>query len=436
MASRFGQTKFGSLQDPTGLFEHRDPSPTSPQYDSTIWWEDREGQPDNEESLREQLKTVDDHVSRLQEMLKYERTKCNRLQLRSRQQEAELKRREQNINKLKEKLSLFTDRHKDKTPAIRILNTLPSARGKREQLIGKRQEDGAVLLMLERREAELREAMKLRHSLTSVLHALRCDMEQTLSEIEGCLDETHYLDKRLDQAERALGDHVTGGVVQSWRQVQSKLGTCIYKEGSTAFNTDQDKLMAHLEGELKESQRLVQMQQKILQDSVWSPVPSELGNCYFIEEWDRLREHWTEFEVQRRTFESERKAFTEAAIRLSHERQDFEQRKASLVKHQFLCDSPVYGKGIQPSNKRESAGLGLSGIKPLNTPGRHMSVTPTAIRQRGDVTGYPRTVRIQTPSTPELYSALKLPYSRCGSTEDLWNSGTNPAADPQADWSF
>lgn len=31
--------------------------------------------------------------------------------------------------------------------------------------------------MLERREAELREAMKLRHSLTTLLHGLRVDME-------------------------------------------------------------------------------------------------------------------------------------------------------------------------------------------------------------------------------------------------------------------
>lgn len=31
---------------------------------------------------------------------------------------------------------------------------------------------------MERREAELREAMKLRHSLTTLLHALRVDMEQ------------------------------------------------------------------------------------------------------------------------------------------------------------------------------------------------------------------------------------------------------------------
>lgn len=30
-------------------------------------------------------------------------------------------------------------------------------------------------------------------------------------------------DKRLDQTEVGLGEHVTGGVVQSWRQIQKKL---------------------------------------------------------------------------------------------------------------------------------------------------------------------------------------------------------------------
>lgn len=41
-----------------------------------------------------------------------------------------------------------------------------------------RGEESALRVMLERREAELREAMKLRHSLATLLHALRADMEQ------------------------------------------------------------------------------------------------------------------------------------------------------------------------------------------------------------------------------------------------------------------
>lgn len=49
------------------------------------------------------------------------------------------------------------------------LELLPSTR---------RREEAALRLMLERREAELREAMKLRHGLTTLLHAVRVDMEQ------------------------------------------------------------------------------------------------------------------------------------------------------------------------------------------------------------------------------------------------------------------
>lgn len=311
--------------------------------------------------------------------------------------------------------------------AIKVLNILPSARGKREQptVAANKREEGTVRLMLERREAELREAMKLRHSLTSVLHALRCDMEQTLSDLEGFTDETHYIDKRLDQAEGALGDHVTGGVVQSWRQVQKRLGTFIC-EGPTEVGTDHDKLVAQLESDLKESQQLVKMQQQLLQDSIGSPVPSELTDSYFLEEWDRLQELRAELEHQRGTFEKERQAFTDAAIRLSHERRDFEQQKASLLKQKYLCDYPVFGNETQANNKRERTGLNFSGIRPLNTSGSPMPSTPsTAVSKREAESK----VRIQTPSTPELYSALNLSYNHCRGTENMWDR-TNPATNP------
>lgn len=53
---------------------------------------------------------------------------------------------------------------------------------------------------------------------------------KTLSDTVDLQDEAHTEDKRLDQAEVALGDHVTGGVVQSWRRVQKRLGD-ILSEG-------------------------------------------------------------------------------------------------------------------------------------------------------------------------------------------------------------
>lgn len=92
----------------------------------------------------------------------------------------------------------------------------------------------------------------------------------------------------LAQAEANLGDHVTGGVVQRWRQVQRKLGELLSEgkhpssgalgremalenvcscdpAGPTGVDGDQDKLLARLESDLKESQQLVRLQQQLLQ---------------------------------------------------------------------------------------------------------------------------------------------------------------------------
>lgn len=95
-------------------------------------------------------------------------------------------------------------------------------------------------------------------------------------------------ENRLDQAEELLGDHLTGGVVQGWRQVQRKLGILVQGEaeaagshlafsdaahagwnnggaGPVGSSTDHDKLLARLEAELQESQHLVRLQQQLLQ---------------------------------------------------------------------------------------------------------------------------------------------------------------------------
>uniref|UniRef100_UPI0037E70408 afadin- and alpha-actinin-binding protein n=1 Tax=Semicossyphus pulcher TaxID=241346 RepID=UPI0037E70408 len=299
--------------------------------------------------------------------------------------------------------------------------------------------------MLGRREAELREAMKLRHSLTTLLHTLRVDMEHTLSDVVDVQEEAQAEDTRLDQAEEALGDHVTGGVVQSWRQVQRRLGDML-PEGLSDVGTDHDKLLARLENDLKESQQLVRLQQQLLQDSLASPVPSELADSYFLEEWERLQMHWAELDHQRRTFERERQSFTDAAIRLSHERHDLEFQKASLLKQQYLRDSPVFTKAAPNSNnRRDSSSLNFSGLGPTSVSGC-LPITPSSTQSgTAAVSALQQgAVRVKTPSTPELYSALNLSYN-CRSREvDHWSETWDGRADrivhtpqaPHLDWSF
>ncbi|XP_038570049.1 afadin- and alpha-actinin-binding protein isoform X2 [Micropterus salmoides] len=450
MASRFGQRRVTRCPEYSDSYIVRDqsPSPLNERSHCASWWADREEHKEQEDSLREHLKEMDNHVARLQDMLRCERAKCSRLQLRSNQQEAELKRREQQSNRLKERLSQLTDRHREKGPSIEVLNLPPGGRGKREQPIKPlrstaKREEATLRLMLERREAELREAMKLRHSLTTLLHALRVDMKQTLSDMVDVCGEAQTEEKRLDEAEVALGDHVTGGVVQSWRQVQRRMGD-ILSEGRTGVGTDHDKLLAQLETDLKESQQLVRLQQQLLQDSLTSPVPIELADSYFLEEWERLQVRWAELEHQKRTFERERQSFTDAAIRLSHERRDFERQKSSLLKQQYLCDSPLFGKGAPTSNnRRDSTSLNFSGLGPTSISGC-LPITPSSTKsEAAAVSGlHQGRVSVQTPSTPELYSALNLSYN-CREVEpqsETWDSRADGMVDtsqaPHLDWSF
>ncbi|KAI4880679.1 hypothetical protein NFI96_010832, partial [Prochilodus magdalenae] len=321
----------------------------------------QEEQKENSSSLQEQLVERDQYIARLQDALRLEREKNVKLQSRFNQQGAELRRKEQHTNRMREKLSQFTDRHRDRGATIEIINTLPKPSGRREPTSRSARADArkeqALQLMLERREAELREAMKLRHSLTTLLHALRTDMQRTLQDSVDTEEEAEdQVDTSwLGQSEQSLGDHVTGGVVLEWKHLKKRLQV-LQSESPVAVRTDQEKLLAQLEEELEQSRELVRVQQQLLQDNMDSPLPDALTDSYYLEEWDRLQDRWVELKRQRRNFQQERQAFTDAAIRLGHERCVFEQQKAALLKQQFLSTSPI----TKPShsNRRESTALG------------------------------------------------------------------------------
>ncbi|XP_051560304.1 afadin- and alpha-actinin-binding protein B [Myxocyprinus asiaticus] len=391
----------------------------------------RDEQKDLTNSLQEQLVEKDLHISRLQDALTSEREKCASLQSRCHQQGSELKRREQHINRVRERLSQFTDKHKHRGVSMEIINVLPKRMGRREPAFKTTKVDGssvspcrteeALRLLLDRREAELREAMKLCHALTTLLHMLQNHMAQMLQENPEVEDEME--DSALVKSEQCLGDHVTGGVVQEWTRVQKRLRE-LMSQSPVSKGTDQEKLLAHLEDELEQSRQLVRLQQQLLQDSVTPPLPAALMDCYYLEEWERLQDQWEELKRQRRSFQRERQAFTEAAIRLGHERCEFEQQKATHLKSDFLSVSPV--KRNSQWNRRESTALGdLRAAVP-----DRLSLSPCAVAthssEGSEVTPWSRQNMIMSPNTPELYSALKLPYYRSERTcrSDSWEEGT------------
>nr|XP_057938339.1 afadin- and alpha-actinin-binding protein isoform X2 [Doryrhamphus excisus] len=406
MALRFSQMGSGKQQDFSDAHLPSNASPLSQIFHQSISSSDYRYQAD---SLR--LKEMDEHVVRLQDMLKCERNKTAHLQLRWNQQEAELKRREQQSHRMKERL---TDRHKERGHSIEVLNFPLGGGGKRAKPVKSswstaKQEEAALRLMLDRREAELREAMKLRHSITTLLHALRVDMEQTLSNFQDAEGEFPNDDKSLTQAEAALGDHVTGGVVERWKRVQRKLAD-LRSEGHTDVGTDHDKLLSQLHAELKESQDLVRLQQQMLQDNLMSHLPSELADSYYVEEWERLKVRRAELEHQKRTFERERQSFTDAAIRLSRERLDFEQQKGSFLKQLYLCGTWEVHGNKHDGTLHSLGSPGLSGCVPISP-----SSTKSSPEGCHLVSGLHRR-RLATASTPQLYAALGL--SRPCSAQD------------------
>ncbi|XP_060716505.1 afadin- and alpha-actinin-binding protein [Tachysurus vachellii] len=368
----------------------------------------KEDSKEQNRSVQEQLMERDQFITRLRDALQGEREKTSKLQSRCNQQALELKRREQLVNRMKEKLSQFTDRHRDRGLSIETINALPKLLGQREPVSRRAQSDGrkeeALRLMLERREAELREAMKLRHCLTTLLHALRTDMQQTLEEIVNTEEEEEEKKKtatsRLVQSEQSLGDHVTGGVFLEWTHVQKRMRE-LQSQSPVAVRTDQEKLLAQLEEELEQSRELVRVQQQLLQESVAVPLPDPLVDSYYLEEWERLQDKWVEFDRQRRSFQQERQAFTDAAIRLGRERCEFEQQKASLLKQQFLSTSPVMK--TSHSNRRESTAL--SELRRLSL---SPCVTPTS--EGSEVMPWSGQNTGMTPNTPELYCMLQLPF--------------------------
>ncbi|XP_063061436.1 afadin- and alpha-actinin-binding protein isoform X2 [Engraulis encrasicolus] len=397
-------------------------APTADPAQNALMTSHRDDRRERTATLKDQLVERDQHVARLQDALKREREKCVQLQSRCGQQVAELRRRELQNNRLKERL-LTDSRYKDKGPAMEMLNAPPKAASKKGDPASKasrtdsrKEEEAALRIILERREAELREAMKLRHAITTLLHTLRTDMEQTLQVILNDKQQEEEPDsQRLVQSEVVLGDHVTGGVVKEWIRVQ-KILRDMHSQGGSAGATDQEKLIGQLERELEESRQLVRSQQQLLQDSVTAALPAPLLDCYYLEEWERLEDQRAELDRQRQSFERERRAFTDAAIRLGHERCEFEQQKACLVRQQYLFHSPPIQLTHHHHSRRHSSTtkMALSGDPGLHSPDSLGGLaTPSSTSSSNQSPETPRGHQeVMTPSTPELYSALSLPYPR------------------------
>lgn len=341
-------------------------------------------------------------VKGLQNHLKNEKEELQKLQSiianRASQYNHEMKRKEREFSKLKERLNQLLSDKKDRKPAIDMLNNIGRSDGKRSlwktEKTEAKHEGEMYKTLLNDYDNRQRELLLENSELKKVLGILKKDMvsilktKKTSSKKDKCetlqgpqreeSDEDDTFDCTKEGVELFCDDtreKLMNGIRLQWRRLKSH----VERLDSQASLVDVESARSHQDSvsratheeemhklrlEVQQCKDYIRMQQQLLQRQLSSPcddeVTSLLNNCYMQQEKERLRGDWKTLEEQRKIFDKERSNFTEAAIRLSHERKAFEENRALWLKHQFLNSSPFPDSNSAKISRIKSASSILS----------------------------------------------------------------------------
>lgn len=312
-------------------------------------------------NLHQLLKNEKDEVQKLQNIIASRATQYNH----------DMKRKEREYNKLKERLHQLVMNKKDKKIAMEVLNYVGRADGKRGSWrTGKseaRNEDEMYKILLNDYEYRQKQILMENAELKKVLQQMKKEMISLLSPqkqkpIEKADDSTGtgISDVEEDPGElsresiwdlscETVREQLTNSIRKQWRILKShveKLDNQVSKVHLEGFNDedvisrqDHEEETEKLELEIQQCKEMIKTQQQLLQQLATAcddDTTSLLRDCYLLEEKERLKEEWSLFKEQKKNFEKERRSFTEAAIRLGLERKAFEEERASWLKQQFL----------------------------------------------------------------------------------------------------
>ncbi|XP_036301561.1 afadin- and alpha-actinin-binding protein isoform X4 [Pipistrellus kuhlii] len=316
-------------------------------------------------NLHQLLKNEKDEVQKLQNIIASRATQYNH----------DMKRKEREYNKLKERLHQLVMNKKDKRIAMEVLNYVGRADGKRgswrtdksEASFFFRNEDEMYKILLNDYEYRQKQILMENAELKKVLQQMKKEMISLLSPqkqkpIEKADDSTGtgISDVEEDPGElsresiwdlscETVREQLTNSIRKQWRILKShveKLDNQVSKVHLEGFNDedvisrqDHEEETEKLELEIQQCKEMIKTQQQLLQQLATTcddDTTSLLQDCYLLEEKERLKEEWSLFKEQKKNFEKERRSFTEAAIRLGLERKAFEEERASWLKQQFL----------------------------------------------------------------------------------------------------
>ncbi|XP_022620375.1 afadin- and alpha-actinin-binding protein-like isoform X2 [Seriola dumerili] len=405
--------------------------------------------------LLEKERQLQQKVKSLQNCLKNEKEEVQKLQniiaSRASQYNHEMKRKEREFNKLKERLNQLLVDKKEKKQAIDVLNRIGRADGKRSlwktEKTEAKHEGEMYKTLLSDYDTRQRELVLENAELRKVLQQMKKDMVSILSSRkltlkgdkheDGCIqadseEEEEVFDSSKESVELYCvhaREKLTNSIRLQWRRLKSHVerldSQASLSQMGESKNSDavpretHEEEMDRLKLEIQQCKDFIQTQQQLLQvrlnllpaakvkQQLSSPCDEEtaslLSDCYMLQEKERLGEEWKTLEEQRKIFERERRNFTEAAIRLSHERKAFEEDRATWLKHQFLNLSPFADTKKSPMSKSKSAFLiSETEASAASAPGK-------LIKSPSDTTSPThRCVPLTSPSTADLCHTLCL----------------------------
>ncbi|XP_075792480.1 afadin- and alpha-actinin-binding protein isoform X3 [Pelodiscus sinensis] len=319
-------------------------------------------------NLHQLLKNEKDEVQKLQNIIASRATQYNH----------DMKRKEREYNKLKERLHQLVMNKKDKKIAMDVLNYIGRVDGKRGAWrTGKteaRNEEDMYKVLLGGYEHCQKQLLMENAELKKVLQQMKKEMisllppkkqkpkeraedgtEPVLSDMEEDAVELNK-ENMWELSCETVREQLTNSIRKQWRMLKNhveKLDNQVSRAHSEALNDndvisreDHELETEKLELEIQQCREMIKTQQQLLQD------------CYLLEERERLQEEWKLFREQKKNFERERRSFTEAAIRLGLERKAFEEDRGAWLKQQFL--SITYDHKNSEHVKSQSAFSGSS----------------------------------------------------------------------------
>ncbi|XP_032064840.1 afadin- and alpha-actinin-binding protein A-like [Thamnophis elegans] len=353
------------------------------------------------QNKEQQLQNKNKHLNNMLKEEKEEITKLlSSLANQKNQHGHEMKRKEQELLRLRDKMSQILANKTDKRGTIEILNALPRMDGKRAtwktgRSLGRKEEELYRIQLAKQEKRE--EGLALENAkLKQLLNEVTQDLEEMLATDGGSArgPEQRCPYKSFQEE--------WGRVRNTIKAFHNQALGCQMSEGDgpnpVVIVTDHDKEIMKLKKEIEECRGLIALQQQCFQEQLMSAanseMPAHLKGSYFLEEQQRLQEERDLFEEQKQTFEVERKNFTEAAIRLGWERKEFKEREAQFLKQEFLKTFPKLDRRntkwrlsaplpLQEEQDCEESPRVKKWARPICTPHPKFFITPSCCTPTG-----------------------------------------------------